>query len=382
VKPTYIGPNSVAELRERLGRDLIILPYLKLPGIANLLFSGLVAIALFSRIRFAKRAVIHSKLMNECAEHVKKFVGRSRVSIVCEFEGDFESEIQYARCKGKLAWYHGILQDSVRKMVQRERAVIRSADGLLFVTEKLKEVVLKRQRHTCDKSPQAMGIYPTFASSEIFFFDSGERKRVRRQLGLDGATVLIYSGNLNCAWQIPERISSLYQFIEKELPSAHLVVLTQKGDERYILPSLKEHRVHRYIILHPPHSEIRGYLCAADCGLMLRERHLMNEVASPGKFSEYALSGLPLLMSDGIGEYSLRMKDSEYVLTLEGLEWNPQTRARVVGFVRDRIHCIDRAAYSAWATKSFSIEENLDELLAVYNEVAHRVTPRPSNNIP
>jgi hypothetical protein len=378
-KPQFVGPNRVSDLRTRLGRNLIIVPYLEIPRIADVVFACVAALVLFTRIRFSKRAVIHAKLMNECALRIKKLLGRSRASIICEFEGDFESEIRYAHSKGALSWDDTTLQKAMRIGLKREAAVLRSADALVFVTRRLREVVLKRQQVPVPFD-RPTAIFPTRASNEFFSFDLAERARVRQQLGLEDAIIILYSGNLNGAWQIPERISSLFGILEKEIPRAHLVVLTKRGDERYILPSLREYGIRRYVVLHPPHAEVRGYLNAADCGLMLRERHLMNEVASPGKFCEYALCGLPLIMTDGIGEYSSAMKDTGYVLTLEDVEWNADIRARVLDFVRNRIQEINRSDFGAWSRREFSVEETLEGLLAIYDEAAdaRKYSPRTS----
>jgi len=52
------------------------------------------------------------------------------------------------------------------------------------------------------------------------------------------------------------------------------------------------------------HHEVPGYLAAADVGLLLREPCLVNRVASPVKFAEYLAAGLPVLLTEQIGDYS------------------------------------------------------------------------------
>ncbi len=43
-------------------------------------------------------------------------------------------------------------------------------------------------------------------------------------------------------------------------------------------------------------------LAVSDLGLLLRERNSVNRVASPVKFAEYLASGLPVLVSPGVGD--------------------------------------------------------------------------------
>ena len=45
-------------------------------------------------------------------------------------------------------------------------------------------------------------------------------------------------------------------------------------------------------------------LSAADFGLLLRENNIVNNVASPTKFAEYLMAGLPVIISNGIGDFS------------------------------------------------------------------------------
>ena len=71
-----------------------------------------------------------------------------------------------------------------------------------------------------------------------------------------------------------------------------------------------------YKIMSVAHHEVRKYLCAADVGLLFRDRHILNEVACPGKFAEYMLTGLPLMMTEGIGDYSREVKGWDSVCVI------------------------------------------------------------------
>lgn len=51
------------------------------------------------------------------------------------------------------------------------------------------------------------------------------------------------------------------------------------------------------------------YLEMCDYGLLVREKTMTNRVASPVKFAEYLASGLRLIVSDCIGDYSSMVRD-------------------------------------------------------------------------
>ncbi len=59
-----------------------------------------------------------------------------------------------------------------------------------------------------------------------------------------------------------------------------------------------------YAIRSAAHHEVPRYLRAADLGILLRAPDPLNEVACPTKFAEFVASGLPVLISAGIGDCS------------------------------------------------------------------------------
>ena len=52
------------------------------------------------------------------------------------------------------------------------------------------------------------------------------------------------------------------------------------------------------------HHEVTEILAACDYGILIRENTVTNQVASPTKFAEYLASGLPVIISANLGDYS------------------------------------------------------------------------------
>ncbi|MBK8338996.1 MAG: hypothetical protein IPK99_02825 [Flavobacteriales bacterium] len=50
------------------------------------------------------------------------------------------------------------------------------------------------------------------------------------------------------------------------------------------------------------HAEVAQALAICDQGIMVREHTITNQVASPTKFAEYLRAGLPVIVSEGIGD--------------------------------------------------------------------------------
>ena len=53
-----------------------------------------------------------------------------------------------------------------------------------------------------------------------------------------------------------------------------------------------------------PHINIRNYLLCGDYGILIRAQSITNTVAAPTKFAEYLISGLRVLISANLGDYS------------------------------------------------------------------------------
>jgi hypothetical protein len=111
------------------------------------------------------------------------------------------------------------------------------------------------------------------------------------------------------------------------------------------------------------------FLCAGDVGLLLRERHRMNEVAAPGKFGEHTLSGLPIVMTEGMGDFSARMRDSEWACVLPGLDDADGMRERIQRFCSRDFTADERTAFSRWAAERFASELCVPQFAAPYTSV-------------
>jgi hypothetical protein len=97
----------------------------------------------------------------------------------------------------------------------------------------------------------------------------------------------------------------LFATLHQSLPQAHLLLLSN-GDQDVIRREVSSRGIgeESYTLISVPHGEVPNYLVAADSALLLRDDSIINRVASPVKFAEYLLSGLPVVLTDGIGDVS------------------------------------------------------------------------------
>ena len=176
-------------------------------------------------------------------------------------------------------------------MMRRDLRVAGAAcAGACFVTPQL------RDRMSAYLHAQPSWIIPCLAPETTFFFDSVLRDRMRQELAIDAnETVFIYTGSLAPYQGFDTVIVRLGEVLASGA-RARLVVLTPDFDRaRQKCAGLPADRL---TIRSVSHSEVPGYLNAADFGLLLREDTPVNHVAFPTKFAEYALTGLKVVMKE------------------------------------------------------------------------------------
>lgn len=256
-------------------------------------FSDLVnAVILFyglSRTK-TKPSFIHCRSDDSAAIAVltKLFVNHVKIIWDCrgDVENEFLSQLQQWSFGKRLFSYLKLWQIKFRKYLAE-----RFSNSAIFVSEPMQKLLkIRKNLHSV--------IIPCVADNNLFYFDQNLRNKTREKLEfLTSDTVLIYSGSLEI-WQcIPETIS----FIEFFLKADHqnkAIVLTH-NHERF-LAYLAESFKSRVVCCSVSLTEVNQYLNAADFGIFLRKHHPVNQVASPVKFAEYSLAGLPIIMTDAV----------------------------------------------------------------------------------
>jgi hypothetical protein len=296
---------------------------------------------------------------------------RPAVRVIAELEGDDLAEVDYRRSKTEHPTVRQrLLWSFERRYYERaERQILSESDAVICVSARLRDVLVTRfalPPHRRDR----LHVIPTLASREAFRFAEERRTRTRGELGLRDRFVVVYSGNLRGRWQVPERLVEAFTAIRQVRPTAFFLVLTRDEDRGYIQPLLDRAGVAADArVLSSPHARIVDHLCAADVGLLLRERHPMNEVAAPGKFAEYVLCGLPIVMTEGIGDFSAAVRESELACVLPDLAEGSDWRDRIHRFCARDVTTGQRAAFGAWAGERFAVEAHVPRLAALYRTV-------------
>lgn len=212
--------------------------------------------------------------------------------------------------------------------IRREKQMINLSDKVYCVSDNLRETIIKQLKPTRIKDK--FEVFPCAASAKDFYFNERIRLDFRRKFEIkDNSLILIYSGNIDKPWQIPDQIFRFFKFIGDMIESK-LFILTPNIE--MIQQFLIKYKIDSKSIFYTncPYSELNYYYNAADYGILLRQNMTLNNVSSPTKFSEYILSGLPVLITDSIIDYSdfVRKHETGFVIPSIALEIDEEVNYR------------------------------------------------------
>ena len=299
---TLIGFRALSQARESLQADaaspVFYVPFLPFTRLAwvdwlNNWFCGLV-IAQFC-LCFNIRAIYgHGGKAGYLGLFARAL--RSNIRVISDIQGAVVDEYLYSRASDVPdAVAHRLMREQTQTLVQSDR--------LIFVSSAMQAHYKHFLGHPL---PQAV-VIPCATRSE-FEINLHQRKIIRRARGLDGRLVVCYAGSAH-AYQRPDQMVALFKSIIKSFPQAFFLIFSY--DSAGFKRVLDEQSVPEtyYQIDFVPHSQIFEQLQSADVGLLLRDDSLVNRVASPTKFAEYLLCGLPVLTTAFVGDYSDLVKE-------------------------------------------------------------------------
>lgn len=110
----------------------------------------------------------------------------------------------------------------------------------------------------------------------------------------------VYAGSMHM-WQCFELTLDVYRLVKARCPEASLTVLTAQQDEaRRIIEGAQIQDVSVDFVRL---EHLQDYLKRFKYGFVLREKHVVNTVATPTKVSSYMAAGVIPIMTDAVADY-------------------------------------------------------------------------------
>ncbi|MCI0485708.1 MAG: glycosyltransferase [Blastocatellia bacterium] len=180
----------------------------------------------------------------------------------------------------------------------------RRADSIVVLSERLRDDFIGEFQV---RAP--IEVIPCCVDLDGFHFNERAREARRRELGLNDEKLLVYAGKTGERYLTDE----MFEFFkvarerikDSFLAGARLLVLT--GDDPEIFHRIaRRHLVDAsdYYVRHSSRQEMPEWLSASDAGLAFIRTVPCERGSSPVKIGEYLACGLPVVVTDGIGDYS------------------------------------------------------------------------------
>jgi glycosyltransferase involved in cell wall biosynthesis len=247
-----------------------------------------------------------------------------------------------------------------------EKQALREADLKIMVSDQMNAFYRKKY----DFSELHYQLVPCCVRSDEFQISGGERKQLRISKGFDNKFVILYLGTLS-AWQWPEAMFNLYSHFYKANPESMLHLLIPVYDHAKALEYLNKYQIpeESYLLEEVAHSEVGKVIGIADAGLLLREAHPVNLVSSPTKFGEYLAAGVPVILTDGIGDYSALAEEMKVGITLavDGKSFPEQEKERLQRFAEDVLNNREE-----WASRCFRVAKDQLEWVVYAEKLANQ----------
>ncbi len=196
---------------------------------------------------------------------------------------------------------------AIDAVCEHERRAVALAHGVTAVSQSLLNTLQSRQG--VDLSGRSL-VISCCPDVDAFTPWLAKRDEARTALGLTNKFVVCYLGSL--AWyQMPELSLRVFRLIHQLRDDAHFLAITTQPEKMEQI--VRENGIAEgdFTIRSFPQSEVPRWLVTADLGLMLRKQDAVNRAASPVKFGEYLAAGVPVVISQGVGDSSDLVRENQ-----------------------------------------------------------------------
>jgi len=138
----------------------------------------------------------------------------------------------------------------------------------------------------------------------------------------------VYAGNAS-VWQATDLMLDVYACIEQLIPDSSLTILS--GNKDIFLKKIQERKIKNYDIKYVSLDDIDSELHKYKYGMILREPHIVNKVATPTKMSTYLASYLIPVFTDAVDDFKKNINLGDFKLCAD----SPLTKENIVKMICD-----------------------------------------------
>lgn len=247
-----------------------------------------------------------------------------------------------------------------RRIIDFELNMVNSSDITFCVSNNLKQYIVSQ---TTVNNTDKLKVIPGAADKKVFYYDPDLREKTRQRLGLVDKQVFVYCGRLTHYWHKSELIFEYASAVLRLHPDTFFVCLTRDLDKAQELIATYYIDPNKILCKYSDSpSEINEIYNAAEFGILFRDNIVTNKVSSPTKLAEYLLSGLPVLISMSVGDYS------DIVSTLKFGAVTSNDLSELLAVTTDKFYKgINRKKISEYASQHLSKQAIVESIIEAYS---------------
>lgn len=121
----------------------------------------------------------------------------------------------------------------------------------------------------------------------------------------------VYAGNAS-TWQCVDEMLDVYSIIEKNLPNASLYIYSSDMEE--FTRKIHERGIKNYQIKYVKVDVLQKEMKSYKYGFVIRDNHIINQVATPTKLNSYLSSFLVPIFSDGVAAFAENINLGQFTI--------------------------------------------------------------------
>jgi glycosyltransferase involved in cell wall biosynthesis len=180
-----------------------------------------------------------------------------------------------------------------------ERRARQRCDGWIVLTDQW------RCEYASEVNPRArIAVIPCCVETARFRFDAEARRQKREALGVGAEKLLVYAGKAGSWYLVEELFDLLAAFLKANKPARLLILSGDPPETFHQIARARGIAGRHYLVRAVPHAEMPAWLSACDAGTALIKMACSKRGSSPDKVGEYLATGLPVIITDRIGDTS------------------------------------------------------------------------------
>lgn len=126
----------------------------------------------------------------------------------------------------------------------------------------------------------------------------------------------VYVGSLS-KWQSFDEIVILCSKLQKEIENIQFLFCVDKNQIESAKEKAMQNKLKNVEIVNLEYKDMIERISISTAGIILRDKNIINKVASPFKTIDYIQAGLPIVISNSVGDYPKVFKDIDFVYSID-----------------------------------------------------------------